>query len=196
MFWWDIGGDIFNKVCGIVDSSGGSGFNTMLLSPMGILNVLIRGKIIALAVLCLSLSEAAWGEPRTLVPDATTNSTVKTHSHHSHVVQGGVQVGNNLFHSFQVFSIPTQQSVELPSHSSVQNILLRVTGKQPTHINGTLKHKNRANIFLLNPDGIHFGETAHLDINGSFLATTADSLLFESQENLALISIREFHCYL
>ena len=37
-----------------------------------------------------------------------------------------------------------------------------------------------ANLYLINPNGILFGENARLDVNGSFFATSADSVLFEN----------------
>ncbi|MEM6451501.1 MAG: filamentous hemagglutinin N-terminal domain-containing protein [Cyanobacteria bacterium P01_D01_bin.105] len=47
-----------------------------------------------------------------------------------------------------------------------------------SNIIGTLGVDGAANLFLLNPNGIVFGETAQLDINGSFITSTADSIDF------------------
>ncbi|WP_069472550.1 two-partner secretion domain-containing protein [Candidatus Marithrix sp. Canyon 246] len=88
--------------------------------------------------------------------------------------QLGLQVGNNLFHSFQIFNIETGQTATFSSSSSVTNILARVTGNQSSWIDGRII--SDANLYLLNPNGIVFGENARLSINGSFHASTADYL--------------------
>ncbi|MCA1992471.1 MAG: filamentous hemagglutinin N-terminal domain-containing protein [Coleofasciculus sp. S288] len=62
----------------------------------------------------------------------------------------------------------------------MENILTRVTGTQPSGISGTLGVQGNANLFLLNPHGIIFGPDAHLDIAGSLVATTAESLVFDN----------------
>lgn len=88
--------------------------------------------------------------------------------------QLGLQVGNNLFHSFQIFNIITGQTATFSSSSSVTNILARVTGNESSWIDGQIS--SDANLYLLNPNGIVFGENASLSINGSFHASTADYL--------------------
>jgi filamentous hemagglutinin family protein len=88
--------------------------------------------------------------------------------------QLGLQVGNNLFHSFQTFNIKTGQTATFSSSSSVTNILARITGNESSWIDG--KISSDANLYLLNPNGIVFGENASLSINGSFHASTADYL--------------------
>ncbi|MBD2365288.1 filamentous hemagglutinin N-terminal domain-containing protein [Anabaena minutissima FACHB-250] len=95
-------------------------------------------------------------------------------------IDGGAVRGANLFHSFQEFSLDNGQRVYFSNPSGVQNIFTRVTGNNRSEILGTLGVLGNANLFLINPNGILFGANASLDIAGSFVTTTADSLVFEN----------------
>ncbi|NES00033.1 MAG: filamentous hemagglutinin N-terminal domain-containing protein, partial [Symploca sp. SIO1B1] len=59
-------------------------------------------------------------------------------------------------------------------------ICSRVTGANPSHLFGTLGVLGEANLFLINPNGILFGPNAQLDMRGSFVASTANSLVFSN----------------
>ncbi|MBE9561665.1 MAG: filamentous hemagglutinin N-terminal domain-containing protein [Proteobacteria bacterium] len=89
----------------------------------------------------------------------------------------GRQNGNNLFHSFNKFNINSHESVTFLSPDSINNIISRVTGGTSSNIDGLIR--SNANLYLLNPSGIIFGENAQLDIQGSFHASTADYLKFK-----------------
>ncbi len=88
--------------------------------------------------------------------------------------------GSNLFHSFDTFNVDAGSTVTFTNPSGVDNIFSRVTGASNlSNIAGTLKVDGAANFFLLNPNGIVFGPNAQLDIQGSFLTSTASSILFQ-----------------
>ena len=114
-----------------------------------------------------------------VVKDETLSTEVNTENNRDFTVNNGEQRGNNLFHSFAEFSIPKNGSVLFHNSRSIENIITRVTGSSISHINGLIQSNGTANLFLINPNGIIFGENARLDIGGSFLGTTAESLVFE-----------------
>ncbi len=100
------------------------------------------------------------------------------------VITGGTLSPNNraLFHSFQQFSIPNGGSAIFqvdPGLTNLETIITRVTGVGEnfiSNIDGVLAAP--VDFFLLNPNGIIFGPDASLNIGGSFIASTADNLLF------------------
>ncbi len=122
--------------------------------------------------------------------DGTTNTTVNTNGSNFTIING-IQKGNNLFHSFGEFSIPTGGSATFENPSAIVNIINRVTGGNISNIDGLIKANGSASVFLINPAGIVFGENARLDIGGSFLGSTAESLLFEDGLNYSAIDSQQ-----
>lgn len=130
----------------------------------------------SLLALFLSLLDASLAFAQ-VIPDKTVDSKAISQDN-TIQIDGGTTKGRNLFHSFQEFSVSTGRTAFFNNQTNIANIISRVTGNSASVIDGTLKTNSKANLFLLNPNGIVFGKNARLDINGSFLGTTAESIQF------------------
>jgi filamentous hemagglutinin family protein len=113
-----------------------------------------------------------------IASDETLSTQVLTINNHDFNIINGKRAGSNLFHSFREFSVPTGGTASFTNDLDVKNIISRVTGSSISNIDGLLKTNGSANFFLINPNGIIFGPNASLNINGSFLVSTASHLLF------------------
>lgn len=116
-----------------------------------------------------------------IIPDSTLGtegSQVTPLDSTTDLIEGGAIRDTNLFHSFQDFNIDEGLQVYFDNPTGIDNILSRVTGSNPSDIFGMLGVQGPANLFFINPNGIVFGPSASLDVEGSFLATTADSVRF------------------
>ena len=114
-----------------------------------------------------------------VIEDNTLSTEVETENNNDFTINAGEKRGDNLFHSFAEFSIPTNGSVSFNNGLSIQNIITRVTGSSISNIDGLIQTNGTANLFLINPNGIIFGENARLNVGGSFIGTSAESLVFE-----------------
>ncbi|MEO0844147.1 MAG: filamentous hemagglutinin N-terminal domain-containing protein, partial [Cyanobacteria bacterium J06643_5] len=76
-----------------------------------------------------------------ITPDTTLGnspSKVNSQSLNNLVIEGGVRNQSNLFHSFQEFNINNRQQVFFTNPQGINNIITRITGNNPSNINGVL----------------------------------------------------------
>ncbi|TAF49939.1 MAG: filamentous hemagglutinin N-terminal domain-containing protein, partial [Oscillatoriales cyanobacterium] len=109
--------------------------------------------------------------------------TIVTPQENQFAIEGGQRSddGVNLFHSFATFDLEAGQVANFVTTPNIQNVLGRVTGGEVSSIDGLIQVTgSNADLFLLNPAGIIFGENARLDVAGDFTATTAGAIEFES----------------
>ncbi|MDB9312139.1 CHAT domain-containing protein [Spirulina sp. CS-785/01] len=111
-----------------------------------------------------------------------TGTTVQQNGEQFNITGGTLsQDQANLFHSFQKFNLDPGQIANFLSQPEIQNILGRVTGNNPSLINGLIQVTGgNANLYLMNPAGIVFGNNAQLNIPGDFFATTATGIGFSN----------------
>ena len=138
------------------------------------------GTCIALAgTFCIAISGGVLAQ---IVPDNTlgAESSVVTPNViggiESDRIDNGAIRGANLFHSFEQFDIGAERGAYFTNPAGIENIFSRVTGANSSEILGRLGVLGNANLFLINPRGIVFGAGASLDVQGSFIATTADAV--------------------
>jgi filamentous hemagglutinin family protein len=112
-----------------------------------------------------------------IVPDATLrNNSVTNFTNPQWNITGGETIGNTLFHSFSQFNLGTGQIANFQNAATLGNIIARITGGTVSLIDGTLQTNGNTNLFLINPKGLIFGPNAQLNIAGSFIASTAESI--------------------
>ena len=133
---------------------------------------------LALVLLPILLTFGAKGAIAQITPASDGTGTVVNGTQQLNIT-GGTQAGGNLFHSFQQFGLNAGQTANFLSNPNTQNILGRVTGGNASLINGLLQVSgSNANLYLINPSGIVFGQNASLNVPAAFTATTANGIGF------------------
>ncbi|MGD1932676.1 MAG: filamentous hemagglutinin N-terminal domain-containing protein [Leptolyngbyaceae cyanobacterium] len=126
-----------------------------------------------------------------IIPDGTLgpeSSLLIDVSAVEQLIQGGALREENLFHSFEQFSIGEGGHVYFAHPANVERIFSRVTGDLPSDIFGTLGVNGGADLYLLNPNGIVFGPNARLDVGGSFVVSTANSFAFADGSEFSAVA--------
>ena len=130
-----------------------------------------------LKAMCASLAFIAHPVYGQITPDASLPPQIDRQGKVTEI-SGGQQAGSNLFHSFENFSVRTGNEAWFNNAVEVYNILSRVTGGDISSIDGLIRANGTANLFLINPAGIVFGDNARLSIGGSFFGSTATDITF------------------
>jgi filamentous hemagglutinin family protein len=121
-------------------------------------------------------SQAQTYQPSNRLPiaDNTLGTTVIRNTD-NFAITGGLSRGQNTFHSFQDFSVPTNGVATFANPVGNQSIITRVTGNLFSDINGTINTQG-ANFLLINPNGVVFGPGTQLNVGRVFAASTANGV--------------------
>ncbi|MBT9315768.1 two-partner secretion domain-containing protein [Leptothoe spongobia] len=143
-------------------------------------NILTTGVTGAITLVAGFWPSVAHGQ--LLLPDdslgATPSTVTVTPNARRFLIEGGVARGSTLFHSFRDFNIAPNTGVYFINPAITEQIVARVTGDLPSNLLGTFGVLGDADMVFINPNGIVFGPRSRLDMGGSFLASTAEAVVF------------------
>ena len=142
----------------------------------------LSGRLITALLSSLVFGQFSTTAQAQIIPDTSlpANSVVPNGCTTCPITGGTTSRDNQtLFHSFQQFSIPTGGAALFQNDPALATIVTRVTGGNISDIDGAISAQGNVDLFLINPNGIIFGPNAVLQVPGSFVAASADSLVFE-----------------
>ncbi|NER48462.1 MAG: CHAT domain-containing protein [Symploca sp. SIO1A3] len=148
-----------------------------MFEPQHSTGLLTTTFVVGLLVTPIQLS----AQGQSLTPAADGTGTIITPNGNQFQIRGGSlsSDGTNLFHSFEQFGLSSEQTANFFSSPTIQNILGRVVGGDPSLINGLIEVTGgNSNLFLMNPAGIIFGSDTRLNAPADFFATTATGIGF------------------
>jgi filamentous hemagglutinin family protein len=131
--------------------------------------------VILINVVSEKMAAAQSYQPSNRIPIADNTLGTQVTGSGNFSVTGGIRRGQNIFHSFQDFSLPTNGVATFVNPSGNQSIITRVTGNLFSDINGTINTQG-ANFLLINPNGVVFGPGTQLNVGRVFAASTANGI--------------------
>ncbi len=141
--------------------------------PIKVIIMVLTKALLWMIVGSLAIAPAARSQ---IIPANDGIGTMVNAVGNQFAITKGTASGQNLFHSFQQFDLPSGRATfDVPG--GIQNILTRVTGGNASLIQGQLA-VNGANLYFMNPSGVIFGQGASLNVSGAFVATTANGIGF------------------
>ena len=135
------------------------------------------------------------GAVQTNIQSATSDTTVVHEANQFDILGGRSSDGltPNLIHQFHQFDLGADDAANFVVDPDVANVINLIDGLHPSAIDGLLTltssdpdFASQANLFLVNPAGIVFGENVRLDLPANLTATSASGLLFEDTYLLSI----------
>ncbi|MFO0688865.1 MAG: filamentous hemagglutinin N-terminal domain-containing protein [Myxococcota bacterium] len=138
-----------------------------LLAPIAAADVVRDGRIGSAGAGAVATEVGSGGELRYLIRESD-----------------GERAGNNLFHSFSRLDLTSNETAVYQGPAGIQNLITTITGGRSS-IDGKIQSEIAgANLYLINPDGIVFGEHATVDLSGALTVSTADRLIFSNGDRV------------
>jgi filamentous hemagglutinin family protein len=140
----------------------------------------------------LSFQPVRWANAEVVVDNTLVTVTDSTLTGPDYQITPdlGRQIGANQFYSFETFNIKEAESATFSGPPAINAIISRVTGPEPSRIEGSLRSIiPGADFYFVNPKGIIWGKNAHADISGSLFMGTADYIQFEEGERFHTLPV-------